>query len=157
MLGVLFPFSYFGICLGFLIGVGITVACFGFLSAGIVSLCIFFGMIRIMPLVNMFKKCINILAPNQLEKIKENIGESFKLKKTNLEEKTYIYMWHPHGVFPSSIYFHTQTQITNWPSRTLTDNRIRTNKQIKKLCKTSRGDTYQSNNLIRNLFAMFIN
>jgi len=113
MLDVLFPFSYFGICLGFLIGVGITVTCFGFVSAGIIILCIFFGMIRIMPLVNFFKKCMNILAPNQIEQIKENIGESFKLKKMTLEDKTYIYMWHPHGVFCSSMFFHNGTSYTN--------------------------------------------
>jgi len=113
MLDVLFPFSYVGLCFGFLVGVGITITCFGFLSAGIIILSIFFGIIRIMPLVNYFNKIMNILIPNEIEKIKENIGASYKLKKLKLEEKTYIYMWHPHGVFCSSMFFHNATSYTN--------------------------------------------
>jgi len=116
MLDILFPFSYFGICLGFLIGIGITAVCFGFLSAGIILLCVSMGMIRIMPLVNLCKRLANGVFPDSLATFKENIRQSFKIRATALEDKKYIFMWNPHGVFTTSQFFHIGTKLTDWPS-----------------------------------------
>lgn len=114
MLDILFPFSYFGICLGFLIGIGITAVCFGFLSFGIILFCVSIGMIRIMPLVNLCKRLVNGFFPDMLALFKENVRESFKIKALPLSDQPYIFMWHPHGVFASSLYFHI-TGLTEWP------------------------------------------
>jgi len=114
MLDILFPFSYFGVCLGFLIGIGITAVCFGFLSVGIILLFVSMGMIRIMPLVNLCKRFANGVFPDSLTSFKENIRQSFKIRGTELEDKKYIFMWHPHGVFASSLYFH-MSGLTEWP------------------------------------------
>ena len=116
MLDILFPFSYFGVCLGFLIGIGITAACFGFLSVGIILICVSMGMIRIMPLVNLCKRLANGVFPESLSSFKENVRESFKIR-LNPEvssEGKYIYMWHPHGVFTTSQFFHIGTKMTDW-------------------------------------------
>jgi hypothetical protein len=113
MLDILFPFSYFGICLGFLIGIGITAVCFGFLSVGIILLCVSMGMIRIMPLVNLCKRVANGFFPDMLARFKENVRGSFKIKGVELEDKNYIFMWNPHGVFASSMYFH-MSGLTEW-------------------------------------------
>jgi len=115
MLDILFPFSYFGICLGFLIGIGITAVCFGFLSVGIILLFVSLGMIRIMPLIHLCKKIVNGLFPDMLALFKENVRRSFKIRSSELEDKKYIFMWHPHGVFASSLYFHI-SGLTEWPS-----------------------------------------
>lgn len=114
MLDILFPFSYFGICLGFLIGIGITAVCFGFLSVGIILICVSLGMIRIMPLVNLCKRFANGVFPDSLTTFKENIRQSFKIRGTELEDKKYIFMWHPHGVFTTSQFFHIGTKMTDW-------------------------------------------
>jgi hypothetical protein len=113
MLDILFPFSYFGICLGFLIGIGITAVCFGFFSVGIILLCVSMGMIRIMPLVNLCKRFANGVFPHSLNTFKENIKQSFKIRETKLEDKKYIFMWNPHGVFATSLFFH-MSGITEW-------------------------------------------
>jgi len=34
----------------------------------------------------------------------------------SLQDKPYIFMWHPHGVFPTTLFFHTCTTITNAPT-----------------------------------------
>jgi len=116
MLDILFPFSYVGICLGFLIGIGITAVCFGFLSVGIILICVFMGMIRIMPLVNLCKRVVNSILPERLSMFKENIRESFKIRASELvPEQKYIFMWHPHGVFATSMFFH-MSFLTDWPS-----------------------------------------
>ena len=117
MLDTLFPFSYIGISLGFLFGVGIAAVSFGFLSAGLIILCIFIGMVRIMPLVNVCKRVLHTILPNYEGKAENNIRESFKIKNPEaLQEERSIYMWHPHGVFCSSQFFHIGTNFTNWPT-----------------------------------------
>lgn len=116
MLELLFPYSYFGLCLGCLIGIGITGVLFGFLSAGIILVCISLGMIRIMPLVNLCKRVVNGCFPDKLSKIKNNIKESFRIKNpADVPDGRNIYMWHPHGVFNLSNFFHNGTSYTNWP------------------------------------------
>jgi len=113
MLDILFPFSYFGICLGFLIGIGITAVCFGFLSAGIILLFVSIGMIRIMPLINLCKRFVNGVLPDSLATFKENVRESFKIQASELSDEKYIFMWHPHGVFATSMFFH-MSGLTEW-------------------------------------------
>lgn len=116
MLDILFPFSYLGIAFGFLIGIGITAVCFGFLSVGIILFCVFMGMIRIMPLVNLCKRVVNSILPERLSTFKENVRESIKIRPSLLSEnQKYIFMWHPHGVFATSMYFH-MNGLTDWPS-----------------------------------------
>ena len=108
------------ICFGFLIGIGITSVCFGFLSAGIMLIAVSIGIIRIMPLLHLCKRFVGGIFPDQLSKIEKNIGSSFKIKNPeNIREGRHIYMWHPHGVFCLSQFFHIGTKYTNWPVRNI--------------------------------------
>ena len=120
MLDAFFPFSYVSICFGFLVGIGMTSVFFGFVSAGIMLIAVSIGIIRIMPLINICKRFVGGIFPNELSKIHKNIGESFKIKNPeNIPEGRHIYMWHPHGVFCMSKFFHVGTKYTNWPVRNI--------------------------------------
>jgi len=78
-------------------------------------ICIWLGMIRIMPLIRLCKRVVNAFFPDQLEEIQKNIGTSFVIKNPEaIPEGRHIYMWHPHGVFCTSHFFHIGTKFTNW-------------------------------------------
>ena len=111
MLDVLFPFSYIGVCLGFLVGVGLTAATIGFLSAGLIIILIYIGVIRIMPILRLCKRGFMIFP--YYETAVKNIRDSFKIRGTIPSDPS-IFMWHPHGVFCTSSFFHTATSITEW-------------------------------------------
>ena len=113
MLEMLFPFSYIGICLGFLVGVGLTAATIGFLSAGLIIIFIYLGAIRVMPLLRLCKRVVSIFPYYDLTT--KNIRESFKVRGSASERS--IYMWHPHGVFCTSCFFHTATPLTEWSAK----------------------------------------
>jgi 2-acylglycerol O-acyltransferase 2 len=125
----IFPYSYIAIWLGMFIGIGLTAACVGLFSAAFLIIILSLGMIRIMPLFTFLDKTSRRLFPDFFSSLESNIKESFKVEESNLEEGKYIFMWHPHGVFPSSIYFHTQTQITNWPKHLKTKGVVFSNLQ----------------------------
>jgi hypothetical protein len=116
MLDYVFPYSYIAVCLGVCIGIGITATCIGLLSTFFIILCFSIGMIRITPLFSLLEKTFRAFFPETLSRIEKNIRESFKVSSTNLPEDRYIFMCHPHGVFASSLYFHTMPSLTNWPS-----------------------------------------
>lgn len=110
-----FPLSYLAIILGFLLGIGFTAAFISFVSGFILLFLISIGVIRIMPILNIFKNISKKFLPEQLNTIEENIKTSFKISG-DLEKGRYIYMWHPHGVFATTIFFHNITRFTDWPS-----------------------------------------
>jgi len=103
-----------GICLGVLVGIGLVAVCIGFLSAGIILICIYIGVIRIMPLVNLCKRVFQMF-PFYAHIIK-NIKDNFKIRGSIPSERS-IYMWHPHGVFSITGFFHNASCITDWPER----------------------------------------
>jgi 2-acylglycerol O-acyltransferase 2 len=115
MLEHTFPLSYIAISLGFLLGIGFTSVFISFVSASIILLLAFTGIIRVMPIINLFKSLSKKLLPDQLNTIEENIKKSFNLT-ADLKEDKYIYMWHPHSVFSTSLFFHNVTKFTEWPS-----------------------------------------
>jgi 2-acylglycerol O-acyltransferase 2 len=98
------------------LGIGITAACLGLFSATLLIIILSLGMIRIMPLFSFLDKNSRRLFPEFFSSLETNINESFKIRETALKEGKYIFMWHPHGVFPSSFYFHMITSLTNWPT-----------------------------------------
>lgn len=112
---LIFPYSYIAIWLGMFLGIGLTAACVGLFSSAFLIIILSLGMIRIMPLFSLLDNTSRRLFPDFFLTLETNIRESFKVRESDLKEGKYIFMWHPHGVFPSSIYFHTQTQLTNWP------------------------------------------
>jgi hypothetical protein len=114
----MFPFSYVALLMGFFIGIGITAACIGLFSAALIIICICIGVIRIMPLFRFFHNVLCHLLPTQVDRIEENLKATYTVGgNTSLEEGQYIFMWHPHSVFVSSMFFHTSTKLTDWPSQ----------------------------------------
>lgn len=117
MFSILFPYSYVAIGLGILMGIGITTAVLGFMSAFLGIFLIYIGIIRITPALDILTKLLNNLLPEQVIQIHNNIKESFKVRFTEtIPEGKYIYTWHPHGVYATSHFFHIGTTITNWPN-----------------------------------------
>lgn len=105
------------LCFGLIIGIGITAACMGLFSAIMILLFIYIGVIRITPLCNYTNTIIQYYFPSIVSTIKTNINKSFQMSgNTKIKEGRYIFMWHPHGVFSTSLFFHTCTSITNAPT-----------------------------------------
>jgi len=118
MLEHMFPFSYVALVVGLLIGVGITAACVGLFSVAVLILCISIGMIQIMPLFRFLQRILNRIMPNDIGCIERNIKQTYTISgNSGLEAGRYIFMWHPHSVFASSMFFHTSTRLTEWPSQ----------------------------------------
>jgi hypothetical protein len=117
MIDLIFPHSYIAIWLGVFIGIGIAATYVGFFSGAVLTICIILGIIRIRPLFTFADKVIQGGFPELYPRVKKNIKESFKASgNITLEEGRYIFMWHPHALFPTSIYFHTATELTDWPA-----------------------------------------
>jgi hypothetical protein len=114
MLDIFFPFSYIGIAIGLLIGVGIGSILIGGFTVAIICIMIWLGMIRITPLIDFLQRICTAIFPDQILAIKRNIRESFKIRG-ELKPGKYIYMWHPHGLFAYSQFLHIGTDLTVWP------------------------------------------
>ena len=88
----------------------------GLFSATMIIFFIYIGVIRIGPLYNYINRIIHNCFPTILSKIKTNLHTSFQMSGHMAFNKTpYIFMWHPHGVFPTPLFFHTCTTATNAP------------------------------------------
>jgi hypothetical protein len=117
MIDFIYPYSYIAVWLGVIIGIAFSTVCIGLFSAVFFAICISLGMFRIMPLFNFINRIFRGLMPDELTKVEQNINESFKMTgNTSIsEEGHYIFMWHPHGLFPTSLYFHTVSPFTDSP------------------------------------------
>lgn len=120
MFELFFPYSYAAIILGFFVGVGISSFLVGLVSTTIFIVLVYLGMIRISPLFDILKKVVKILIPSTIQRVSENIRQSFKVRfSSNLSDVSgvshCIYAWHPHGIFSMSHFFHTATSLTDWP------------------------------------------
>lgn len=115
MLEHTFPLSYMAISLGFFLGLGFTSFFISFLSASIIFVLASMGVIRIMPIINLCKGFFKKVIPEELNKIEENIRKSYRISG-DLEQGKYIYMWHPHGIYATTLFFHNLADFTDWPS-----------------------------------------
>ena len=115
MLEHTFPLSYMAISLGFLLGLGFTSFFISFVSASIIFVLASMGVIRILPIINLCKRISKKLIPEELDNIEENIRKSYRVSG-DLKEGKYIYMWHPHGIYATTLFFHNFTNYTDWPS-----------------------------------------
>ena len=110
-------YSYIALCIVLVIAIGLITVFMGVLFAMIIVFCIYIGVIRIAPLCNYMNTLIHTWFPHTISNIKTNLYTSFQMSgNTSLQGKQYIFMWHPHGVFPTTLFFHTCTTITNAPS-----------------------------------------
>jgi len=115
ILDIGFPISFFTVIFGILIGIGITTVCFGAISLLTTITMISIGMIRILPLITFTNSILSAIFPKSIDIISANIRDTFVVKGDIPDSsKQYIYMWHPHGVFSTSQFFHIRTNMTNW-------------------------------------------
>jgi Diacylglycerol acyltransferase len=118
-----FPISYLTLFVGLLIGVGITTAAFGILSAIIFLILLWMDVISIEPILTSLHRFFVFVAPETLEKYKKNLSAMYpvSIHPTTLAlgeggtPKKCIYLWHPHGMFPTAHYFHTVTPCSEFP------------------------------------------
>lgn len=122
ILSIGFPYSIVGIGAGLLVGGWIMVFLFGIFTTLIVFLALWYEIIRIDPILEGIQKILRYFFPSYIEQYKENIKKSFKLELdeticTNTESKQRIYIWHPHGLFSVSVFFHLLSPFTEFPER----------------------------------------
>lgn len=102
-----FPFSYLTLAISFLVGIGVTFITLGIVSAFIILFLSYTGILRIFPIYLFFQKIIQFFFSDILKSIEQSIQRTFMLEGSK-KEKPSIYMFHPHGAFSASYFFHTQ-------------------------------------------------
>lgn len=113
-----FPLSYFMLIFGFLVGIGASAVLFGSLSLFLGLVLVWFGILRILPIVEFCSRILNAIFPGMLETVEKNIGESFPVEPNGYRKKG-IYIFHPHGLFSLAHFFHVGTDLTKWPIRSI--------------------------------------
>lgn len=121
-----FPYSIFGLGAGIFLGGCVMSIVFGLLTTLIIFLAIWFNIIRIDPILSWIQTAARWFFPSVLERYKENIRRSFTIevdpsllaaRKAGSGEpcKSSIYVWHPHGLFSASVFFHILSPFTQFP------------------------------------------
>jgi hypothetical protein len=112
-----FPFSYFGIYIAFIFGIILTLTTVSFFTIIIFFLFVYLGCFRITPILEFISKIIHNLFPNLEKNITKGLCESFQVKNfLKSDKKQHIFLFHPHGAFCASYFFHKMTNITDWPN-----------------------------------------
>ena len=111
-----FPISAIIVVLSFIIGVGISIFFIGVIGFFLVLGLSYIGVIRILPLLQKIQSIILIIWPS-IEDIKNTIQRIYTVENKGGEtpEKA-IYMFHPHGSFSTSFFFHQMARLTEWPA-----------------------------------------
>lgn len=115
-LTVSFPLSYIMLFFGFCIGIGVSFVFFGSIGIAIALILMWVGVLRVLPIVEAFSKGVGILWPGVLERLEKNIRDSFPIEGVFPSEKS-IYVFHPHGLFSLTHYFHIGSRLTSWAKR----------------------------------------
>jgi hypothetical protein len=107
---------FYIIIIGIIIIIGTIIGLIGLaLFMGMVSI----GMIRITPLLQKIHGFIQALFPELDSKIRYNVKRTFQVKELEGPEKKdmsgkKMYLFHPHGAFSVSYFFHSCTDLTDW-------------------------------------------
>lgn len=110
----MFPISFFMLIGGFITGSIAAFFVFGSVSVVMISVCIWLGIIRMLPIVRWIERWFRMFFPFEIEQFEKHLKESFVCEGTALSEPA-IYLFHPHGLFAVAPAFHSVTQLTNWP------------------------------------------
>jgi len=101
---------------GFLAGSIGAFVVFGAKTMILMIILVWLGMFRILPLIKAVEHIIRSLFPADIERLENNIRESFRVEGT-IDKEQAIYLFHPHGLFSISYTLHIMTSLTNWPVR----------------------------------------
>jgi hypothetical protein len=116
LLSLGFPISYFSLSVGAVLGILVTLATISVFAFCVLMICIYSGMIRITPLFTNLQKLTSLWFPNQEEYVRNFATKMFHVQvKGKLQKRPYILLFHPHGAFSVSYFFHRMTSFTNFP------------------------------------------
>ena len=101
---------------GFLAGSIGAFLVFGAKTMILMIILVWLGMFRILPLIKAVEHIIRSLFPADIERLENNIRESFRVEGA-VDKEPAIYLFHPHGLFSISYTLHIMTSLTNWPVR----------------------------------------
>lgn len=85
----------------------------GFVSFFLGLILVYTGVIRILPIAKKIQEILYILWPRARE-VKDLLKDIYTVKGTPPKERA-IYMFHPHGSFSTSYFFHQMARLTSWP------------------------------------------
>ena len=118
MIDSMFPLSIFMLLAGFLVGSIGAFLVFGAKTMILMTILVGLGMFRILPLVFAVERIIHDLFPTEVEQLENNIRESFRVEGT-VDKEPAIYLFHPHGFLPVSLFFHCMSGLTDWPLQSI--------------------------------------
>lgn len=111
-----FPLFFIMMGVGFLVGAIAVAVILGTLSFLVVLGLIYGGVIRISPILDATEKLLDWLAPGVKGGLMKNIQKSFTVEGS-VEQGQKLFVFHPHGMFSTSQFFHIGTNLTSWPVR----------------------------------------
>lgn len=114
LLSLGFPMSYIVLEIGILFLVFIVAAVAGIIGCGVLIFMISIGMIRITPLIDFIHRSVIHWFPDFDTKLKYTIQNTFLIKNIPVVKEKQIFLFHPHGVFSASYFFHSCTDLTKW-------------------------------------------
>lgn len=85
----------------------------GFVGFFVGLVLVYTGVIRILPIAKKLQEVLYIIWPRARE-VKDLLKDIYTVKGTPAEKKA-IYMFHPHGSFSTSYFFHQMARLTSWP------------------------------------------
>lgn len=111
-----FPLFFIMMGVGFAVGALAVIIILGTLSFVVGLALIYAGVIRISPIFDFAERLIDLFLPGVKEKVADNIRKSLTVEGSPREGKK-LFLFHPHGMFSTSHFFHIGTTLTSWPVR----------------------------------------
>lgn len=96
----------------------VTSAIVGFFAVIVISGLMYAGVIRIRPILDGVSRLFHWYDPETSKIIENNIRENIVVEG-KFPEGQNIYMFHPHGLFSTSHFFHIGTHLTSWKERNI--------------------------------------
>ena len=117
MISSLFPLSIFMLIGGFIAGSVAAFFVFGSLSVVMISVCIWMGIIRMLPIVRWVERWCRVFFPDEVARFEKNVRGSLLVEVGAEDTDPAVYVFHPHGMFAVAPAIHTLTELTDWPIR----------------------------------------
>lgn len=113
-----FPLTHFILGFGFCLGIVSSFFFFGTIGLAIFLFLLYFEVIRIVPLLKRISNAFTGFFPEIVKHLEEIVKKSFTWELASVEQvaslsQPSIYLFHPHGAFSTSFYFHTMTPFTS--------------------------------------------
>ena len=108
-----FPMSLIIMVLSFMAGMGVATITIGTINLILGILFSYMGVIRVLPLFKHLQTIFFAIWP-RLQKMDTTLKSMYNVKGVAPNGRA-IYMFHPHGSFSTSFFFHQMARVTSWP------------------------------------------